>query len=515
MPRIPCRLTQTPPPKAQRRRTYRSAAAGVLCLAVGAVLSVSGRDASGASRPPTSRAPATALRSHACGHRRAVCSSLRVPRDWGQPDGPTITLGVTERRASDPAHSLGVLFFNPGGPGDGTREIVGADAAQYFPKAILRRFDIVGVDPRGVSPTHPAVSCGLPTRSRSVSETPTTQTGYERLLAYDQRVAHACLTRSGGLLGYVDTVSNARDLEAVRVALGARRVSWFGLSYGSLLGATYAHLFPNHIRAAVLDGALDHTVGSTRLALDEARSTEAEFDQFAHWCDTNPRCALHGRSVDSTYRSLLARARRHPIPTKGVRGGVTADQIGFGTYGVLLLRKHWPLLAAAIRAAVAPHPNAALFAKAGVPENAAYRVTTCEDFPTDLDSYPRFHALLTELWQVAPVTGPYVEGWDIDTGCMRWPTRARNPWGPVPVSGTPPLLVVGGAHDPATPEIWARGLARQIRSSRLLLWNGSGHTGYLNNPNVRTLEVDYLLSPNSPIPGTISPRSPARLSSGR
>jgi pimeloyl-ACP methyl ester carboxylesterase len=322
---------------------------------------------------------------------------------------------------------------------------------------------------------------------------PATRKAYDKLLAYNKRVGRSCLTHTGALLGNVDTVSTARDLDAARVALGAGQVSWLGVSYGSLLGQTYARLFPAHLRAAVLDGALDHSVGTTRLALDEARVAEGELALFAKWCDRTKSCALHGRDVKATYRRLLAH---------GVPGSATPDQIGYGVFGFMEVPARWPLLARALASATAKKPDASLLALVGAPEGAAYRATTCDDFPTDIHNYSELHTLLTKLRRAAPVFGPYVEGLDVVTGCLGWPVASRNPWGPVPVSGTPPLLVVSGAHDPSTPDAWGIGMARQIAGSRLLRWNGAGHTGYVNDAQVQSREVQYLLAPAAPVPGT-------------
>ena len=477
---------------------------GVALLLLACVVAiVLGPDSPSGAAVPAAAQPGGALDWHSCGDHGAECSRLEVPLDWSKPDGPKIYVGVTALAPEDPAHRLGVLFFNPGGPGGGTRAIVRDSAAEYFPPALRRRFEIVGVDPRGVAPGRPAVSCALPTRSARLSITPASAAGYRRLLAYERRVGRSCVAGTGPLLGHVDMVSTARDLDAVRAALGVEKVSWLGVSYGSLLGATYAHLFPTHVRAAVLDGALDHTVGPARLALDEAHSTEGEFAAFARWCEADASCALHGRDVAVVYRGLLARARRHPIPALGIPAGVSAAQIGFGTYGLMEIGERWPLLAELIRDATAGHPNAAIFARAGVPENGAYRATVCQDFPSDIHDYAEFRGLLARLWRAAPITGPYVEGWDVATGCMAWPVPSRNRWGRVLVTGTPPILVVGGAHDPSTPERWARGLASQIKGSRLLLWDGSGHTGYFNDPSVKAREVAYLLDPKAPVPGTV------------
>jgi pimeloyl-ACP methyl ester carboxylesterase len=455
-------------------------------------------------------ASADSLRWHPCGKSGAECSSLQVPLDWARPDGEQISVGITRHAAADPAHSLGVLFFNPGGPGAGTREVLRDYASQFFPRALFRRFEIVGVDLRGAAPGRPAVECGLPTRNRSISLTPTTRAGYERLLAYTRRLGRSCLARTGPLLSHVDTLSAARDLDAAREALGVEKVSWLGISYGSLLGQTYAHLYPSHLRAAVLDGALDHAVGSTRLALDEARSAEAEFGRFAAWCDGDPSCALHGRDVKATYRSLLDQARRRPLSADGSSGGATAEEIGYGTFGLMEVSKRWPLLAELLAAAAAPHPNAAPLARIAVPSEDSYLATTCQDLPSQIHGYGQFERLLAKLRKAAPVFGPYVEGWNVDVSCMGWPVASRNPWGPVPVSGTPPLLVVSGAHDPSTPNAWGRGMARQIEGSRLLEWDGSGHTGFFNDASVKAREARYLLAPTRPVPGTIAGASLSR-----
>ncbi len=454
-------------------------------------------------------ASAATLRWHECGRHGAQCSSLLVPLDYDAPGGAQISVGMTKREPADPAHSLGVLFFNPGGPGGQTRDIVRDHAAAFFPKALRDRFQIVGVDPRGVSPGRPAVTCTLPTRDPQVTIAPTTRAGYDRLLAYSRRVGRDCLAHTGALLANVDTVSTARDLDAARAALGVERISWLGVSYGSLLGQTYARLFPTRVRAAVLDGALDHSVGTTRLALDEARAAQGAFERFARWCHRTRSCALHGRDVRDTYRALLARARRHPVPARGVPGGATADQLGFGVFVFLEVPAQWPLLAKALAAATAPRPDASLLATVGAPEAGAYRATTCADMPSDIRGYGDYRALLTKLHRAAPDVGPFVEGLSVVAGCLDWPVPSRNPWGPVPVSGTPPLLVVSGAYDPSTPDSWGIGMARQIAGSRLLHWSGVGHTAYANDSRIQAREVRYLLSPGAPVPGSTTGAAPS------
>ncbi|WP_433272138.1 alpha/beta hydrolase [Actinosynnema sp. CS-041913] len=427
-----------------------------------------------------------------CGERGAECASVQVPLDWARPGGARITLAVTRVKAADPARRIGVLFVNPGGPGGPAVPLVRDYAAEVFPADLRDRFDIVGVDPRGVGESRPAITCPKPPVDPKVTQFPRTPREYRRLVDHNREVAESCRQATGPLIDHVDTISAARDFDAVRVALGADEVSWLGLSYGTLLGATYAKLFPNRVRAAVFDGAVDHTIGSRRMAVDEARSTEDVFTRFAGWCAAEPSCAMHDRDVRAEYRALLDRADRHPIPAEGVPDGVTAEQIGYGVYSLLYITGNWPHLARGLSAATAATPDAAMFATPST--DAAYRVIACHDFPSDVRDFADLASRQREARRIAPLTRGHVEAWDIQAGCAGWPIRPANPWGPIRVRDAANILVVGGEHDPATPHEWAVGLTRQIEGARLLTWTGVGHTAYFNDPETLRREVSHLVT---------------------
>ncbi|MGK5552994.1 alpha/beta fold hydrolase, partial [Actinomadura kijaniata] len=415
-----------------------------------------------------------------CGKLGVECATLQVPMDWSRPDRGRITLALSRLKAADPDRRVGVLFFNPGGPGGPARPMLRDYATMAFPAALRERFDIVGVDPRGVGESTPTITCEKPTLGPD--QFPRTRKQYEQLAAYNKEVGAGCARATGPLINHVDTPSAARDFDAVREALGERQVNWLGLSYGTLLANTYARMYPDRVRAAVLDGPVDHTVRSRRMALDEARETEEAFGEFAEWCRKDTKCAMHGKDVKTEYRRLLAKARRHPIPAEGHPAGVTARQIGFNAYNLLSFpATGWTQLAKGIRDATATPPNAAQFAT-DVASDAAYRTIACHDFPSDVRGHRDLAARQREIRRAAPTTGGYVEGWDVQAGCLGWPIRPANPWGPIPVKNTGSVLVVGSTTDPATPEKWGRGLARQIEGSRLLVWKGVGHTAYFNDP---------------------------------
>ncbi|MCF2131705.1 alpha/beta hydrolase [Strepomyces sp. STD 3.1] len=425
-----------------------------------------------------------------CGTLGAECGSLPVPLNWADPGGEQITVAVTRLRAADPARRIGILFFNPGGPGNAARPWIRDMAEQVFPADLRARFDIVGVDPRGVGESRPLIACDKPTSQLNGARYPETRADFDALIAYNREVADGCRRATGPLIDHVDTVSAAKDFDAVRRALGEQRVSWLGLSYGTLLTATYAQLFPEHVRAAVLDGSMDHTIGSRRLAADEAASAEEVFGQFAAWCQSDPSCALYGRDVRAEYRALLERS---PLPAGASGTAVTADQLGFGTYAKLIFRSSWSQLAKDLADA---RTDASAFAEAGA-QSAAYRVITCHDMPTGDLGYEEFTERLAEVRRLSPTVRGYIESWDVQAGCLGWPIKPANPWGAIRVSGTPPLLVVAGKHDPATPLSWGKGMASQIRGARLLTWDGSGHTAFLNDPATLAREVDYLITGRS------------------
>ncbi len=172
----------------------------------------------------------------------AQCGTLRVPADWSHPKGPKINVAVARRPADDPAHRIGTLFYNPGGPGDGAvRYVIEADT--FFSATLRARFDIVGLDPRGVGASTP-IRCGVPALTPDYTFFPRTQREFDAMVAHNRALAKSCLQQTGPLFLHADTVSVARDHEAVRIALGVSKVNWLGLSYGTQVGAQYAAVVP-------------------------------------------------------------------------------------------------------------------------------------------------------------------------------------------------------------------------------------------------------------------------------
>ena len=441
-----------------------------------------------------------------CGNH-AQCATLTVPLDWANPRGATINLALSKVAAADPSRRIGTLLINPGGPGGAGAEGVAWDA-DSLPAQLRDRFDLVGFDPRGVGQSVPAVSCSRPVFDPAVTQFPTTQAQFDRLVAHNRAVGEDCLRKTGPLLAHLDTISVARDLEATRQALGEAKLNFLGLSYGSLIGASYAQLYPTHVRAMVLDGPVDHSVGSIPFVADENAASEVSLRHFFAWCDKEPACALHGRS-SATYDRLSRVATQGPLAANGIPGGSPAEVVLQGVYALLNVTSSWPDLAAAIQQAVDGDASKLAFTADNGPNspddpnhvwaNQTYLSIACQDFPSDIRTFGQLRQQIDQAARTSPHLAGHVEGWLIQAGCIGWPVAAADPWQAVPVPGASPILVVAGKYDPATPYAWGVGLARQISGSVLLTRSSDGHTGLFNDDCAVQREADYLADPAAPV----------------
>ena len=437
------------------------------------------------------------------GNPQARCGRLRVPLDWAAPHGRTIGLAVARRPADHPRQRVGTLFFNPGGPGDGGVQYV-VQAARVFSPALLARFDLVAMDPRGVGASTP-IRCGLPVFPAHLTLFPRTAREFRRLHDYGARLGRSCLRRSGPLVGHVDTVSVARDHEALRRALGVQRVSWLGISYGTQVAPNYAALFPRRTRTMVLDAALEHSGSEVSMLSTEVLTAEDSFDRFAAWCATADTCALKGQDVGAVYDALVAGADRHPLPVQGALRAVTGEDIRMQTPAGLLFKeptpfgpdRSWAGLSRGIKAAV--EGDASMFALPP-PRSAvtlAERLAVgCMDYVSEVRTWAQMKQRLELGRRLAPHLQGASEQWDV-LRCIGWPVPAANPFRRLDVRGVP-TLIVNATHDPSTAYSWALGLAGQIRGSDLLTRDGDGHTSYFTSTCARSAMEAYLVRPRGP-----------------
>jgi pimeloyl-ACP methyl ester carboxylesterase len=469
-------------------------------LALALVASTATATAGAADRPPRiswAACPAGSAPTVQCG-------TIEVPVDWAHRDGPQTTVAFSRRPADDRAHPLGVLFFNPGGPGDPSSRYVRA-ADTYFSPALRARFDIVGVDPRGTGGSG-QVRCAEPILTAGTVLWPRTKAQFDALLRHNRAVGRSCVAGTGPLIGHLDTMSVARDHDAVRAALGAGTVSWLGVSYGSTLAANYADLFGRHVRAMVLDAGLEHSQPEIVQVSDEAMAAEDSFNRFVTWCATAADCALRGRDVAGDFDRLVAGADAHPIPVEGAERPVLGEDIRMGVKGLLRLKVpaaiapdlSWAGLSQLLAAAMAG--DASAFAlpppEFTQPDAQALLGIACMEYVPQVRTWADMRQRIELGRAVAPHLQGASETWQVLL-CGGWPVPVANPPRALDVRGVPALLV-HAVHDPSDAYRWSHGLLTQIHGADLLTRTGDGHTSYWSSPCARAATDAYLISPHAP-----------------
>jgi pimeloyl-ACP methyl ester carboxylesterase len=437
------------------------------------------------------------------GSAHVQCGTLRVPVDWARPHGRTIAVAVARRPAEDAARRIGTLFFNPGGPGDGgVKYVLAADT--FFSQTLRSRFDIVSVDPRGIGNSTP-LKCGIPLLTPTTSLFPRTAREFDRLRDRDRSVARSCLRASGAQVKHMDTVSVARDHEALRIALHVDQVTWFVLSYGTQLAANYAALYPEHTRAMVLDAALDHSAPEVSLTADAITTAEAAFDRFARWCTTSTECALHGRDVGKLFDRLVQRADRHPIAVAGALRPVTGEDIRMMMPNLIVLRdpnvigggRSWPVASQALAGALAGDASGFAYPPFQGPTDLLFALAAngCGDYAVDIHTFADVRERIEMGRQLAPHLQGGSQNWQLML-CAGWPFHASNPPRPLDVRGVP-AMIVHATHDPSVAYKWAFALAAQIRDSVMLTRIGDGHTSYYTSDCARAAMDAYLVEPTA------------------
>jgi pimeloyl-ACP methyl ester carboxylesterase len=459
--------------------------------------------------PPTSTTepplPITPVTWTPCGNLQ--CGSVTAPLDYAHPQGAIIQIAVARHPADVPSQRIGSLVINPGGPGGSGIDDLHNELS-VLTAGVLQRFDIVSFDPRGVERSSP-VSCtgggGSGSSGPPIDPVPTTPAAQQALLQNDQSFATQCEQASGSILPFLGTVDTARDLDRMRAALGDAQLTFVGHSYGTLLGATYAELFPTHVRAMVLDGAIDPALSTVQYVKDQALSYESELHSFFAWCAA-AGCAWHPTGdPGADLLDLIQRSRSQALSTSA--GGTAGPSQLYDTLlAGLESQSSWPSLARALAAAESGNGTPASsmggqYASGGSSNGAvAEYAIDCLDHPVVRDP-SRYPALAAQVGQSAPVFGPLLT-WGL-LGCATWPVLPSRAPAPATDPGAPPIVVVGTTGDPVTPYSWAVALAKELTGGTLLTWQGRSHVAYFYSPCVRDTVQAYLLAGTVPATGSV------------
>ena len=437
------------------------------------------------------------------------CGNLEVPFDYDNPDAGSFVLYIKRRQATVPSERIGSMLVNPGGPGFGGSSLAD-DAAYYFSESLLNRFDIIGWDPRGTGLTTPAVDCvDSFDEYVGLDSPPDTPEEKQALIDASQAFNDKCEENAGTILPYISTRASAADMNSIRLALGEEKISYFGFSYGSELGATWATMYPNTVRAAVLDGAVDPLSTSTEEGMAQAAGFEKQLSTFLAQCSKKPTCEFHNDGdAEGALDALLFDLDANPLVVSATRTPVTQGVAFTAIAQAMYSDSYWPQLQSAL-ADAQKGDGAGLLALyddyyqrksdgSYGNELEAFLAISCLDDP-GASSVEEVDASVDAFIAAAPRLGAnFAHGYS----CALWPVKQAEK---VVISGkgAGPIIVVGTTGDAATPLSSTRKMAKALESGVLLVVEADQHTGYGTNTCI-IMEVDnYLIDLTVPVNETI------------
>ena len=437
------------------------------------------------------------------------CGSLAVPLDYSHPQGDTIKIALIRKKATDASKRIGSVLLNPGGPGASGIDFLRMSASGF--SDLNKSFDLVSFDPRGVGASAPVRCLTGPQEDEfnaldSVLDDPAEKAAG---IQADKDFVAGCKAMSAKILPFVDTPSVARDMDRIDAALGDRKLTYLGFSYGTYLGEWYAHLFPTHVRALALDGVLDPAMSPNDLILAQVAGFQQNLEVFAADCKSKSSCQL-GKNGDpvAEIQSFLNGLDTHPLQV-GERQLTRALAL-FGIGVTLYDTSGWPYLDQAMTAGLQGNGRLLLaFADLYLGRNAngtydnesdSNVAVNCLDRPvaTDVGSYD---ALGPAFAKASPIFGPAFQYSNLI--CAYWPIAAKEPLGPLSADGAPPILLVGATGDPVTPYALAKAVNAELSGSVLLTRQGYGHTSYNSSPCIQAAENAYLVQLTMPAAGTV------------
>lgn len=448
------------------------------------------------------------------------CGTLKAPLDWEDSKSIPIELGVARYVPGREGAARQPLFFNLGGPGGDAVNSLSSVVNNIFTDNVTNHFQVVALDPRGVGVSTP-VQC-LTDEERAEEEQESISldgmSPQERTAWYQTEMSelgNKCLEKSGEILGFVDTHSAAKDFDMARAVLGFEKMDYVGYSYGTLLGLTYADLFPTHVGRFVLDGVMDPAMTANEVSASQLQGMEESLYHWIEYCQAEGKCPLPGdlEGGKQWLIEFINGVEENPIPTGDPDRPLSANLAGTAIIGSLYSTETYPLLKEGLAAGAAGDGSTLLFLADFFNDREADGTYASNSS----DAFMAINALDYE-----PVGTP--EDWERDrldlearfpvlgkgfgfasAGLDSWPVKSSTPRRPLSAEGAPEMLLVGTTHDPATPYVMAENVNQAIDNTVLLTVEGWNHGAYRrSSPKCVTSIVDtFLINGELPAPGTV------------
>lgn len=449
------------------------------------------------------------------------CATAKVPLDYDKPRGATISLALSRIRATDPKRRIGSLFLNPGGPGGSGVGFVQSVGTTLYSDEVRARFDLVGFDPRGVAGSTP-LKC-FETQEQADAATPpfpfpVTAAEEKAWIGFDRAYAKSCAKYAGPIIDHMATADVARDIDLLRQAVGDKKLTYAGYSYGTYIGSVYANLFPDKVRAIIIDGVIDPISDATGRGLEWVRKPvdarlESEqgayqsLQEFLRLCDAGgANCAFSAGNPKARYDALAARLRKDPLKLPDGEVVTYADLV-VTTLGALYSSYEWPSLAEYLQGLDTASAAKVRTARAALDEPAYDQGAEGFYGVWCTDSLKPAHVVFwAHAARAADAKWPYFgRPWNWSSSvCANWPGHDSDRYlGPFTKRTSNPVLVIGNRWDPATRYEDAVSTSKILGNARLLSVSGWGHTSLFTSSCADNRASAYLLTGALPPASTV------------
>ncbi len=421
------------------------------------------------------------------------CGTFEAPMDWHDPDSAPIEMAVARYVGDQGGEDGPALFYNLGGPGGDAVQSLSSVVSEILTRQVVDTFQVVAVDPRGVGQSSPIWCLTDEERDAKYARDDNLDdmTPQQRVDFYTTEISDfgaKCQERNGEILGHVDSDSATRDFDLARALLDQSQLNYIGFSYGTVLGATYAELFPQRTGRLVLDGALDPQLDVNELSALQLGGMEASLYNWIETCQAGRSCPLSGdlESGKQQMIDFLEGAAENPIPTQDPDRPLNGNLAYTAVIGSMYNTQMYPLLTEGIQQAKKGDASTLLFladyyndrGKDGVfTSNSAdaFVAVNALDYPP-VGTLEDWERTAEELGKNYPVLGG--DFGYASAGLDAWPVQATNQRRKLTAPEAPALLVIGTTNDPATPYVMAESLADSLQSATLITVEGWDHTAY-------------------------------------
>jgi pimeloyl-ACP methyl ester carboxylesterase len=426
------------------------------------------------------------------------CASLQVPLNYADRGGKTITIALSMAPATAPASQRqGVMLVNPGGPGAPGRTLTAAVENGLSPQ-VASEYDIVGFDPRGVGGSSPALSCD-PSFFSAVRPDyiPGSAAAEQVLINRAKTYAADCEKSYGWFLPDETTVNMARDMDQIRQSFGVKQVTYYGISYGTYLGQVYGTMFPSHVRRMVIDSTVDPTGAWYADNISQDYAFQKRLEAFFAWIaqyDDIYQLGTTTAEVQAAYYKIRAMLATKPID--GPNGPLIGeDELDDTTLYGGYTDEVWPALAQALSDFLTKGNSNGLIAQYDAygtqneNEFAVYNAVECADvsWPTN---WSKWQSDTETVYKTAPFLA-----WDnvwYNAACAFWPVTGPDKPFQVDGSKLPPVLMLQGTLDAATPYAGAQDAHQLLLTARMVVVEGGGNHGQSLETPENTCVMNYL-----------------------